>query len=98
MTATLKQTPTYLLDLEDRRGRNYTGRLTGVELVRDGDVKALHRRVFLTDDERLYVYVEKHGALVEIRDDPAEKLREWLNDEAYIDALNQLGIKPVVDV
>jgi hypothetical protein len=101
MARTLKQTgtATYLLDVEGVQEGHppYTARLVGAELVRDGKPGSSHR-AFLTDDGRVFVYVEEHGSLINVADDPVEKLREWLRDDAYLEALVALGIKPVVDV
>jgi hypothetical protein len=98
VASTLKHTATYLLDLEGpKEGQPYVGRLVGAELVRDGERGASHR-AFLTDDERVLVYADEPGSLIDVTDDPAEKLREWLRDESYFEALTGLGIKPVIDV
>lgn len=98
VATTLKDTAEYLLDVEGLKGpRPYIARFVGAELIRVGERGASHR-VFLTNDERVLVYAEEREALIDVTDDPAEKLREWLRDDAYLEALKGLGIKPVIDI
>jgi post-segregation antitoxin (ccd killing protein) len=77
-----------LLQVEDREGRSYTARLTGTPIAED---------VYVADDERVFYYDARRLDLVEIQD-PEEELRNYLDEGDYIEAMNALGIDPVVDV
>ncbi len=51
----------------------------------------------MTEDERVIVYDEKRASVSEVAD-PAEELRELLQQDAYVDAMTALGELPVVDL
>lgn len=53
--------------------------------------------VYLTDDERVIVY-ERDRTLHTVLDDPETELETWLSGDAYIQAMNALGLKPVIDL
>ncbi len=78
------------VDLEDEEGRPYTGRFAGVVLAEDRNAT-----VYLADDERIMVYDDRKCAVHEI-DNPEEELRDWLDDDAYVEAIHTLGLRPVV--
>lgn len=94
MSSALKDTQTHELQLEDKEGNPFTGRIAGTVLAEDvrHDVT-----VFLTDDERVIVYDERRSQH-QIIDDPEDDLRGWLSDGAYTEAMNALGIKAIVDL
>lgn len=78
--------------LEDKDGRTFTGRITGKQIANSRDLD-----VYLTDDERVILHDKfrlKHWVL----QDPSEDLREQLEPGAYADAMNALGLKPVIDI
>ena len=93
---TLSTPQTFDLDLQDADGRWYVGRVTGTEIAinDDGDVV-----IYLTDDERVIAY-EAENARYTIVDDPESDLRSWLpnSNDAYMDAMNALGLKPIIDL
>ncbi len=76
----------YLLDVEDDHAA-YTARLTGTLISED---------VYLTDDERLFVYDAQKLQLVQVHN--PEDLVDWLDTENYVQAMTTLGLTPVVDV
>jgi len=82
-----------VLNLEDNEGRLYTGRLVGT-MIAEGRNDVF---VYLTDDERVLVHDNRHSKVHEIEDEEAE-LREWLEEEQYVEAMNALGLQPVVDL
>ena len=94
MATTLKDVQVYEIHVQDADGRGYVGRITGKEIAHD---EAAEATVYLTDDERVIVHDGKNGRHWEI-EDPAEELREWLNDAAYCDAMGALGETPVIDL
>lgn len=83
---------TFELYIEDRDGRGYTGRVTGAMIVVCDDLT-----VYLTDDERVLLYDERKYEYWEI-ENAEEELRDNLDNAAYSDAMNALGIKPVIDL
>jgi hypothetical protein len=93
VSSTLKDAQEYLLDLEDDEGRSYVGRLTGVRLSAAGEFGG----VYLADDQRVLLHDSERGRLWEI-DYPETELRDHLDDDDYIDAMNALGHKPIIDI
>jgi post-segregation antitoxin (ccd killing protein) len=89
---TLEATRTFELDLENRDGRSYVGRITGTAIVADGD-----HEVYLTDDQRVIAYDANKLDYFEV-DDPLEELSGWLNEPTYMEAMQALGLKPKVDL
>ncbi len=94
MKATLDDMQVYEVEVEDDEGKVYTGRITGSQIAYDesGDVT-----VFLTDDERVIVHDGKRMKYW-VLDDPEEQLRGWLGPAEYYEAVDALGITPVVDL
>lgn len=97
--ATINQTlagaSVYELKLQDERGQQYTGRLTGVQIAaeRDADVE-----VYLTIDERVIAY-RPSLASYSVLPVPADELpRLGLSPHACYEAFTKLGMKPVIDV
>ena len=92
MESTLKGAELVKLPVEDRDGRSYTLRFTGVAL-------AEHRtgEVYLTDDERVIVY-DSDKSDYSVVEDAEEELRGLLDFDAYIETMNSLGISPEVDL
>jgi hypothetical protein len=87
MSQSLNYTQTIELELTDRDGNPYTGRLTGTLLDSDREGRA----VYLAADERVIFYDADKGDYW-IVEDPGTELVRWPN------ALHALGIKPVVDI
>lgn len=92
VTKTLTDPQTFELDLEDRDGNAYTGRITGAKIADDRDVT-----IYLTDDERVIAYEADKGRY-DVVDDPESDLANWLRGDAYLEAMNALGLKPIVDL
>ena len=91
---TLEKTTEYMLDLEDQEGRIYTGRLTGQLIAYDERTTA---SVFLTTEERVILHNPDKLQMWEI-EYPVEELRDALDEGPYIDAMNALGLKAIVDL
>jgi hypothetical protein len=91
----LSSTETYELDLIDREGRGYTGRIKGKLIAGAPGVS-----VYLTDDERVIVHDEDRSEYHELEDHPAEYLRNWFPRDpgAYAEACEALGVKAVIDL
>ena len=93
MAQTLNSPQTFELSLESREGGDiYLGRVTGKRIA-----EGRHVEVFLTDDERVLVYDERRSDYWVI-EDPAEELRDCLDDDEYARALAALGLTVVVDL
>jgi hypothetical protein len=91
VSKTLDRPETYELDLEDRDGNHYIGRITG-KLIADDD----RNQVYLTDDERVIVHDTHRMGYWEV-EYPEQELSE-LSTAAYTAAAEALGIKPVIDL
>ena len=91
MAQTLNSPHTFELSLE-REGEGYVGRVTGKRIAEGHYVE-----VFLTDDERVLLYDESRSDYWVI-EDPAEELRDCLDDDEYARALAALGLTVVVDL
>jgi hypothetical protein len=81
---------TYEVRLINRDGGEYTGRITGKLIDREGDWE-----VYLTNDERVIVYNQfkcEHEAFT------IAEARDRLNAERFPDALRVLGVAPTVDL
>ncbi len=89
---TLTALQTYELDLEDNEGRAYVGRITGRMIAETQDAQ-----VFLTEDERVFVYDES-GPRYWQSEDPEGDLRGVLDTDGYMEALNALGLRPTIDL
>ena len=89
---TLQDIQTYEVEIEDRNGYTYTGRITGTCIAESGDVS-----VYLTEDGRV---IGHNASRLEHRvfDDPETSLREALWPGAYQEAMSALGIKAVIDL
>jgi post-segregation antitoxin (ccd killing protein) len=87
MAKALTDSKVIKLELIDENGNPYTGRFTGTLIASDDK----WYEVYLTDDERVIFYDSK-AAEYSIVDDPEKELSDWP------DALEALGIKPVVDI
>jgi post-segregation antitoxin (ccd killing protein) len=80
------------IDLEDKDGHFYKGRITGAVIASDGgDVT-----VYLTDDERVLVHDVGRLDYYEVQDPESEL--EGLPHGLYFEALTALGIQPVIDL
>jgi len=91
MSNTLEKTEAHEVDLEDKNGEPYTGRITGVVIADDGDDV-----IYLTDDKRVIAYNNWRKSY-DVLSDPEEELR-GLPPGAYTDAMEALGIKVVIDL
>jgi hypothetical protein len=83
---------TYTVDLESETGGSYTGRITGRLIAYDD-----HVQVYLADDERVILYDEPSQKCMEV-EYPEEELREVLQQDLYIEAMEALGLKPIIDL
>jgi len=92
VSATLADPQEFELDLEDDEGRPYTGRLIGTVIAEGQDVV-----VYVTEDERVLIHDESRSTVHQIEDAESE-LRELLDEEAYLEAMNALGLRPVVNI
>jgi len=90
--STLKGAKPVKLGIQDG-ARTYTLRFTGVLLAEN----RAGSEVYLTDDERIVIYEPEHERYHEV-DDAEEELRDWLEPDTYVDAMNSLGISPEVDL
>src|SRR5262245_28047518 len=97
MASTLTDDPqTFELELEDKDGFTYKGRITG-KLITSEERGGLD--VYLTEDERVILYYGERLDYWEL-DDPEYELRDELEMGTYREACAALGIKPniVVDI
>lgn len=80
----------------DADGRAYTARISGTIIAsndRTGDL------VFLTEDEQVILYEERKERLHYLQDGEIDEvLRGFLDDGEYIDAMNALGLDPVIEI
>jgi hypothetical protein len=90
--AALKGASEVQLKLVNPDGHWYVGRFTGT-LITEGGACG----VYLTEDDRILVHDWNRDEIAELSD-PEGELRGWLNDEAYVEACNALGIDPVIDI
>ena len=92
---TLEDIQTHDVTIETQEGTVYTGRITGKHIAQGQDTS-----VFLTEDERVLVYDENLRRVDDVSEDPASGL-EGLKDhdvDAYIEAMEAIGEKPVIDL
>lgn len=93
MEQAMKSVRVHKLELTDQHGREYIGQFTGKLIVEDeGD-----REVYLTEDGRTLLYDPMKMELDEI-EDPQEELRNWLREDAYMEAGEMLGFKPIIQL
>ena len=94
VTATLQDEQTYELDLEDKNGRPFRGRITGkrISIVADDDGE-----VYLTSDGRV-IFHDPNMAQYRVLEDPEADLQEVMDGPAYLDAMQALGLKAIVDL
>jgi hypothetical protein len=89
----------HTVHVEDDNGRCYDARIHGVGLARNARTDDA---VFLTDSRQVIVYEGRAMRLHYVQSDPdvplAEALRAWLDEDAYIDTMNALGLEPVIDI
>ena len=93
MAKTLTEVETYELELEDGDGHRYKGRVTGKQIAGWEDDRW---EVFLTVDERVILYDARELRYDELND-PAADLSD-LPNAVYIEAMQALGEKPVIDL
>ena len=94
MNATLTDAETIELNLEDRDGNQYRGRITG-KLIASNERNDLE--VYLTDDERIILYDGGKLDYWEV-EDVENELSEALEADAYADVCRAVGITPVIDI
>jgi len=92
MTETLSGAQPVLLDLEDKDGMPYHGRITGTLLTKSGDLS-----FYLTQSRKFLVYDAGKGSYWVVAN-PETDLRGMLHDDAYADAMAALGIIPTFDL
>jgi hypothetical protein len=81
---------TYEVRLVNPDGGEYTGRITGKLIDREGDWE-----IYLTSDERVVIYNQfkcEHETLA------LADARDRLSPERFPDALRVLGVTPVIDL
>jgi hypothetical protein len=90
---TLKDPEDFELRISAERGY-YTGRIRGAKIAGSdrGDVE-----VFLTENENVVVY-DTNKETYTVVEDPEDDLRNWLDDEAYVEAMSALGLEATVDL
>lgn len=98
VSETLKESEVHALDLEDKDGNPYFGRLEGRLIAYDDSQWTKPVAVFLTTDERLMVHEHEKFNLWEVENDPETVLRDLLGDGPFMEAMVALGIKPTIDV
>lgn len=86
-----------ILDLEDKEGRSYKGRFTGVLLAEDDDFA-----VYQKEDDTLLVYdknqgdayapVDAHGLY------DVDALEDCVSQEVYIETMHAIGKDPIVNI
>lgn len=80
------------LDLQDRDGRAYKGRITASRIAQTDRVE-----VYLTPEEKVVVY-DLDQLRYDVVEDPEEELVDLLRDDDYLEVMNALGIVPTVDL
>ncbi len=91
MTRELRDAREIVLDLEDKDGRPFRGRVSAVLLA-----SWKNAEVYLTDDRSVLVYDgDKLG--YDVVEDPESEL-QWLPEDVYLDAMASLGITPTIDL
>jgi hypothetical protein len=91
MTASLAEAKLVRLSLEDNDGRSYVGRFTGTMIADDDDVE-----VYLVEDGTVIAY-ESERLRYSVVENPSEDL-QGLGTDAYLDAMNALGLEAEVDL
>jgi hypothetical protein len=94
MAATLADPQMFKLEIEDRDGTAYTGRITG-KLIAADDRKGVE--VYLTEDERVILYDGERRDYWVVHDPQAE-LEDVLETSMYVDVCKALGVEPVIDL
>jgi hypothetical protein len=92
VNATLTDKETFELELEDKDGSRYKGRLTGKLIASEERGSS---DVYLTDDKRVILYDRERLEYRKV-DDPETDLAERLEPGAYREACTALGIKPTI--
>jgi hypothetical protein len=94
---TLTEVEEHELDVETPEGSLVTGRLVGTCIAGPSrsDVSA-----YLTSDGRILVYDLNRLQVHDVTQDAVEALTNWFNDDndAYIEAMEAIGEKPVIDL
>lgn len=93
MQSLLSKTHEYVLEVEDKDGRCFKGRIEGRLIAEDKHGAT----VYVTADERVILYDESKLKFW-VLDDPEDELRGELDTDAYIEAMNALGVEPTVDL
>lgn len=90
----------------------FVGRIEGVEIA-DSDMapsdsllakaekleaRRKHVRVYLLNDGRVLVYFVEERGYQDATEDPQQVLRPLLPNDAYVKAMNALGITPTIDL
>ncbi|MBA3245709.1 MAG: hypothetical protein H0T61_11125 [Actinobacteria bacterium] len=96
VTKALALSEVHELQLEDKDGRAYIGRVAGAILALESQ-GAKHVEVYLTDDERVILYDGNKRSYFVV-EDPVEELRGYLTLDSYIDILDSLGETPIIEV
>jgi hypothetical protein len=88
---------TYEEQIETPEGRGITGRIHGQLIAEDrqGVVRA-----YRTIDKRVLIYDENQQRAYDVSDDPVKAFRGWFghDDDAFVDAMEAIGEKPVIDL
>lgn len=94
---TLEDVQTYEVEIETPEGRLVTGRITGKLIAEVEEVVS----AYLTEDERVLIYDERRQQVHDVSDDRVEALEGWFKDgdpDAYVDAMEAIGEKAVIDL
>jgi hypothetical protein len=89
-STTLGKAATHELEVEGKE-RHYTARLHGTEIATD-DL----RHAYLGEDGEIYLYNERTQTLD--RGVEPRNLRDYLSEEAYVEAMEALGETVVIDI
>lgn len=93
VTQTLTNQEIYELQLENKDGNPYVGRVTGRMIAESNTV-----RVLLAEDERVLIYDESTSRYWESEDPESDLSGLRLDEDAYIKALAALGLKATIDI
>jgi hypothetical protein len=92
MNETISGAQPVLLDLEDKDGMPYHGRIAGTLLGESGDLS-----FYVTKSRKFLVYDAGKGRYWVVANLETD-LRGMLHDDAYADAMDALGIIPTIDL
>ncbi len=92
MNDTLKGAQPVLLELEDKDGRPFHGKITGTLLAEWNNIS-----IYLTDTGKVLAY-DADKPSYQVIANPEAALRGVLDDDGYSDVMDALGIVPTIDL